>query len=124
MDIAEIVPFLSAAALIISIGGSVYAWLTARSKVNEERLTALAERVEAKAGRDGLQDVELKCETLERRVQAIEGEMKHMPDRAAAHRLELAIADLNGKLATLDERLKPVAAMNEHIQRFMMERVK
>ncbi|SIP88823.1 Protein of unknown function [Rhizobium sp. RU35A] len=57
----------------------------------------------------------------DRRIQAIEGELKHLPDRETAHKLELALANISGRLDTLDERLKPIAATSGRLQEFLLE---
>ncbi|SIR41199.1 Protein of unknown function [Rhizobium sp. RU35A] len=57
----------------------------------------------------------------DRRVQALEGEIKHLPDRETAHKLELALAQISGRLDTLDERLKPIAATSGRLQEFLLE---
>jgi len=68
-----------------------------------------------------LQAAETQISALERRVQTIEGEMKHLPDREAQHRMELQLAEMNGKFAALEERLRPVAQVSVRLQEFMLE---
>ncbi len=60
----------------------------------------------------------------DRRIQTIEGEMKHLPDRESQHRMELAMAAINGRLDTLNETLKPIKATNERINELLVEQVK
>jgi hypothetical protein len=57
----------------------------------------------------------------DRRVQSLEGEIKHLPDRETAHRLELALTKISGRLDTLDERLNPIAATSGRLQEFLLE---
>lgn len=63
-----------------------------------------------------------KVERLEDKVASIEGEIKHLPDKDTAHRMEMAIARLEGKFETMDERLKPVAAMATRMQDYFVEK--
>ncbi|MBW8319493.1 MAG: DUF2730 domain-containing protein [Arenimonas sp.] len=65
--------------------------------------------------------VETKLVEYDRRIQAIEGELKHLPDRETAHMLELALAKISGRLDTLDERLRPIAATSSRLQEFLLE---
>jgi hypothetical protein len=58
---------------------------------------------------------------LDARLSEAENDLEHVPDRDTAHRLELAINRLEGKLETMDERLKPVAAMSHRMQDFLMD---
>ncbi|MGE6739771.1 DUF2730 family protein [Allorhizobium pseudoryzae] len=70
---------------------------------------------------DRLTKVELKLVEHDRRVQTIENEMKHLPDRDSQHRMELQLSDMNGKFTALEERLKPIAAVSIRLQEFMLE---
>ena len=60
----------------------------------------------------------------DRRVQTLESEMKHMPDRDTAHRLEMAMVTIAGRLDTLDEKLKPIAATNERMNELLVEQAR
>jgi hypothetical protein len=70
---------------------------------------------------DRLTKVELKLIEHDRRIQTIENEMKHLPDRDSQHRMELQLSDMNGKFTALEERLKPIAAVSIRLQEFMLE---
>lgn len=52
---------------------------------------------------------------LESGLALVEHELKHMPDKETTHRLELAITALDGRLETLAERIKPIAAQAERL---------
>lgn len=65
--------------------------------------------------------VEAKLIEHDRRVQTIENEMKHLPDRDSQHRMELQLSDMNGKFTALEERLKPIAAVSIRLQEFMLD---
>ncbi len=86
----------------------------------------LAERsaIASKADAVDLKEQVEKLDQLENRVVAVEGDIRHLPDKDAAHRLELAMQGLNGKMETLTERMKPITAMAERIQDFAMEKLK
>jgi chromosome segregation ATPase len=60
----------------------------------------------------------------DRRIQALESEMKYLPDRESQHRLELQLATLNARFATLEEKLKPIAATGERLHELLMEQAK
>lgn len=53
-------------------------------------------------------------------IKTITTELRHLPDREATHRLEMAVQELNGRMGILDERLKPVAAISERMQELML----
>lgn len=58
---------------------------------------------------------------LESRLAAAEMAIRHLPDKDTSHRLEMAIARLEGRMETMDERLKPVAAMASRVQERIFE---
>lgn len=58
------------------------------------------------------------------RVQRIEDRVQQMPDHDAMHRVELAIARMEGHIDRIDERLKPVAAIAERMQEIMLEQAR
>lgn len=70
---------------------------------------------------DRLTKVEIKLIEHDRRIQTIENEMKHLPDRDSQHRMELQLSDMNGKFTALEERLKPIAAVSIRLQEFMLD---
>lgn len=83
-----------------------------------------------------------KVEMLEKRqietnlkIQAIEKDIEHLPDRETTHRMEMAIGDilkrlevqdatLSGKFAAMDERLKPIQAIGERLQDTLIEQAR
>lgn len=55
------------------------------------------------------------------RLATAEMAIRHLPDKDSSHRLEMAIARLEGRMETMDERLKPVAIMAARVQERMFE---
>ncbi len=68
-----------------------------------------------------LSKVEAKLVEHDRRVQSIEGELKHLPDRDMAHRLELAVEKMSGRLDTMAETMKPIRAATERMNALLLE---
>lgn len=71
----------------------------------------------------------------DRRIQAVESEIKHLPDRDTTHRIEMTMMTIMGRLDTqdatlagrfesLDERLKPIQAIGERLQDVLVEQAK
>ncbi|WP_018701414.1 hypothetical protein [Amorphus coralli] len=58
------------------------------------------------------------------RLTTIEGDLKHLPDAHSAKRTEVALSEVRGELQVLSERLKPVAAISERLQEFLLEEAK
>lgn len=77
-------------------------------------------QIEAQSRRqDG---AEQRIDVLEGRVDRVESEIEHLPDKDTAHRLEMAVARLEGKMETMDERLKPVAAIAARVQDIALQK--
>lgn len=95
-------------AILLSIGGLIYTRMTAGSNANAKSLEVHGEKLSAH----------------EARLTKVENEIAHLPDREVAHRLELVVEKLSGRIETLDERLKPVAAIGERMQELLLEQAK
>lgn len=119
MDPQTISPWISLALSAIALGTVVYGWFTAGEKKALKEVAAL---------RSDLKDIDsavvARFQLLDSKVQTIEGELKHLPDGDAAHRLELAVEKLTGKLEVLEERMRPIAAINARLQEWALERGK
>ncbi len=92
-------------AILISIGGSLYAFLTSGSKANTGRIAETTK----------------KLIDHDRRIQSLEDEMKHLPSKDMAHRLAIGMTKMNGRLDTLNEKLKPIDAISKRLQEWALE---
>ena len=96
------------AAVVISVANTVYSILSSPSKKNA----------------DHLKGVDEKLTDHEKRIQSVEDEMRHLPDRDSQHRVELALAQMTGRFEALDERLKPIAATSERLSEFLLDQAR
>lgn len=114
---------LSNIAALIALGlsslnfiAAVRTMLSAGEKKLDERLTK----------------AEAKLVEYDRRIQAIESDLKHLPDRDTTHRIEMTMAQIMGRLdaqdatlagrfSAMDERLKPIQAIGERLQDVLIE---
>lgn len=82
-----------------------------------------------------MKKAEEKLVEYDRRIQALEAEMKHMPDRETTHRIEMTMvqivgrldaqdATLLGRFSAMEERLKPIQAIGERLQDVLIEQAK
>ena len=97
MDFQPIVPWLSAAALLISLGTSITTFFTAGSKKNAQQL-----------------------EKHESRIQAIENEMKHLPDREMFHELKLTLKDMQIDMAVLKTNTDQATRISRRLEEYLM----
>lgn len=65
-----------------------------------------------------------KIDKVEDRVARLENEFRHLPDRNSVHGIQLSLGDLKGELRAMGEQLKPVAAISERLQEFLLEQAR
>lgn len=110
----------------LAAGLSLWNFIQSPSRQNAALIAKMDEVIE-KLKEDSakqIAQIDGKLNVLEGKVQLLDGEIRHLPDRDAAHRLELAVERLNGRIETLDERLKPVAAISDRMQEILIEQGK
>lgn len=108
MDFAVILPWVTGAISLITLATLIKNILSS----GEKELQIKVEKAETKLIEH------------DRRIQTIEGEMKHLPDRDTQHRMELQLAEMNGRFAALEEKLKPIAATSERLHELLMEQAR
>ena len=79
-------------AVLISLGTTLWMWITAGSRSNTAELKTV-------------NDILIKHSE---RIQTLEQEVKHLPDKDTVVELKLAISDLKGTVGRLDESLSGV----------------
>lgn len=104
MTLSDLSPAISGIGGLLGIISIIYTWITARSRVNGEEIKVLRER-----------SVE-----HDRRIDRIEKDIEHLPDRNHAHAMQVELAQMSGEIKLLAERLKPVAAISERLQEFLL----
>ena len=102
--------WLGLVAIAISLGGVFFAWLTAGSKDNAKQIDALRQSNEHITAEH------------ERRIQTLESEMRHLPDKDTVIDIKLSIAKLEGAFGRLDEKLGGVARTVQRIDGYLKER--
>lgn len=78
-------------------------------------------------GKEATKDIKILKELLaahDSRIQGVENEIRHLPDRDSQHRVELALTEMNGRFAALEERLKPVVNTSERLHELLLEQAK
>lgn len=83
-----------------------------RSEADEQKFKDLATRIGTVSG---------KVELVEDRIAAVEGELRHLPDKDATHRIELALSDMKAEMRGLSEGVKPLKAMVERVHEGLVE---
>lgn len=108
MDPVTVNPWISLALSAIALAGFIKGWISSGEKQNTEDINRLDESVA----------------DVSSRLQKVEGDLQHLPNRETTHRLELQLEKMNGRLEAMDERLKPVQAIGERLQELLVHQVK
>ncbi|TCT41165.1 DUF2730 family protein [Martelella mediterranea] len=107
MEPRDLQLWLSIAATLLSIGAVIYAVITAKAKGNSVKLDKLEGKVEDHG----------------QRIQSLEDEMEHLPDKESQHRIEVGLVELNGRMDVLSESLKPIHANNQLLHDLLQKQV-
>lgn len=108
MDVTQIVPYLTAANTVLTLVVWLYASLTRGSRDNADALVKVRERLD----------------DAERNVQAIQTELKHLPDAKDVVELKLAISEMRGSMNTQAEVMGSVARTVQRLETYMLEKGK
>ncbi len=119
MDLDFIIPAAVAVNTLISCGTAVYALLTASSK---KTATDLAE-FKATVATD-FETIQTSHAAVDRRVQTLESELKHLPDRAMVHDLQLTLKDIQIELASVKAATEQATRTSQRVETYLLERSK
>jgi uncharacterized coiled-coil protein SlyX len=100
--------WVAALSMLVSLGTALWNIFSGPSKKNGASIAELSSRI-------GAQEVE---------VQRLRDKVEALPNASMMHRLELALARMEGHIDRLDERLKPVTAIAERMQDLLIEQGK
>lgn len=115
----ELMTFFQAYGGALALLGSIAVMVLSTKFVTRDHLgSILAERDRR------IQSDTARIDELEDRLLRMESNFQHLPDKDVSHRMELAIQEMKGELGMITERLKPVAAISERLQEFLLEQAK
>lgn len=116
MTPAEYLLYANTALASLAILGHAKGYFSSGEKSLGEKLAAIDKKLDER-----LTKAESKLIEYDRRIQSLEGEMKHLPTREAQHKLEVSMEKMSGRMDTLVESLKPIAATSGRLQEFLLE---
>lgn len=105
LDLAALKDWLGLIALMISVGTSVVLFVGSGSKANASKLDKQ----------------EAKLIEHDRRIQTVEAEMKHMPDKDTVTDLKLALSELRGTVNTLGEAVGSISRTVHRIDDYLRQ---
>lgn len=104
MEWAWLISGLTAISLLLGIANLIWSWMSKGGA----RLAAKLDKVDA-------------CtDEHERRIQSIEGELKHMPSRQDVAALELQLNTVQGQVQSIDREVASVARTARRIEEHLL----
>jgi hypothetical protein len=110
-------------AIAISVAGSLFSIFRGQSKDTSAKFEAIEEKLEKKASKEQVGLLAGKLDVVEDKVTIVQNDLKHLPDKDATHRLEIALGKMESELGRLAERMKPIASMADRMQEAILEKV-
>jgi hypothetical protein len=104
MTLSEWQTIVAIGAGLLAIGSAIYSWLTGRASANAKEIDDLADRQ-----RD-----------LERRVDAVEGELRHLPDKDRVHKLEVAMEGMRGDIGRIADGFQTMSRTVTRIDEYLL----
>lgn len=105
MTVSEIASLASSIGALVALATTIWNILASGARQNKARIDAQESKINA----------------LDGRVAALEQSLRGMPGVADLHKIELALARMNGELGIMGQRLEPVAAIAERMQEILLQ---
>jgi len=97
--------WLGPVATLLAMANLIYTWITARSRVNEAKID----------GHD------TKLTEHDRRIQRVENELGHLPNKDEVAGLRLAIAEVSGRLGRMEQSNEGLVRAVRRIEDYLMK---
>ena len=95
-------------ASLLAVTSMIYTWLTARSKTNEGKINGH----------------EKKLTEHDRRIQALEGDVKHLPTKDDFNELKIGMEQIKGDMGQIRESNLASGRAIRRVEEFLMNREK
>lgn len=124
MDVLK--DWLGLAALFISVGGFLWTQMTSDAKralkaLDDYRRDNEAALTKMKADSAlSLREIDEHVALHEGRLQAVEGELRHLPDKDAVHRLELTLKDMAVEIAKIGASAEQSTRISARVEEFLL----
>lgn len=116
MDMEDLRSWLGLLALLISVGTSIWMFLTSGAKKTANELAEF-KKVDAEEKKAMMTAIT----ALGQRTQSLESDMKHLPDAKAVMEMRLSISELSGKIGRMEESQIGVARTVNRVEDFLMK---
>lgn len=103
MDVVVLKDLVIGAAAVLAAGLAIWNFFQSPSKENAASIASIV----------------TKLTDHDRRIQTVEGELRHLPDQEAVHELKVAIVELQGTVRALDVQLGAVGRTVANIDGYL-----
>ena len=103
MDVVVLKDLMIGAAAVLAAGLAIWNFFQSPSKENAASIASIV----------------TKLTDHDRRIQTVEGELRHLPDQEAVHELKVAIVELQGTVRALDVQLGAVGRTVANIDGYL-----
>lgn len=100
-----VLEWVTIVASLLALGGWVHARLNSTATENSAKIEILSK---------GQED-------LRQRMQAVEGELRHLPDKDGVHRLQLEMRDMRTDMARIAASSEQAARTAERLEKFLLK---
>lgn len=115
MDLNTIMPWLGAVALILSLGNTITGFLTGGAKKTAADLDAFKQSTGER-----FSAIDRTCDEYGSRIQNVESELKHLPDRTMVHDLQLTLKDIQIEMAAIKASTEQSTRTSRRVEDFLM----
>ncbi|HAU74833.1 hypothetical protein ATN81_05330 [Agrobacterium pusense] len=116
MDMENVRSWLGLVSLVISVGATIWLWLTSGAKKTASDLAEFR-RQDAEEKKTMMAAIT----AIAQRTQALESDMKHLPDAKAVMEMRLSISELSGKIGRMEESQIGVARTVNRVEDFLLK---
>jgi predicted nucleic acid-binding Zn-ribbon protein len=109
------------------LAGVIYTWIVTQKANARKEVEGMGKRLDtverqlatARTNAEALGTIGSKVEHNDKRITALESELKHLPDKDAVNDLKLAVVDLKGTIKAMDAQLAGLSRTVSNIDGYL-----
>lgn len=105
LTLSPLIAWVGALSLLLNFGLSLWGLLASGSRDNKAKID----------------EHDARLTRLDARLTSIEASLRAMPAREDLHKIELALARMEGEIGVMGQRLEPVAAIADRLQELLLQ---
>lgn len=117
MDISTLKDWMTVIGSALAVILSLYAILTKPAKESSDRLETFEKEVDEKLHKLAGEDI-----GHDQRIQRLENEMQHLPDKDMVHRMELSMKDMQVQMATMASETQATSRSLRRMEEWLIKK--